>query len=133
MSQATATEAIEVAKRYFSAVNETRLDDLAAVFAPDGVLHFPALAPLRGRQAIRDFYAGVLQFYPERFDDVTQWFTSEQGNVAAYIHFAGQTATGNSVIFDAVDVFTIAGGLIQQLQIFYDSISVQQMVGALPK
>ncbi len=133
MQQATATDAVAVVKRYFSAVNETRLDDLAAVFAPDGVLHFPVLEPLRGRQAIRNFYAGVLDFYPKRYDDVTQWFTSEQGNVAAYIHFEGQTATGNDVIFDAVDVFTIRDGMIQQLQIFYDSIKVQQMVGTLPK
>ncbi len=133
MSQAATTNAVEVAKRYFSAVNETRLDDLAAVFAPEGVLHFPALDPLRGRQAIRNFYAGVLEFYPKRYDHVTQWFTSEQGNVAAYIHFEGRTATGNDVVFDAVDVFTIKDGMIHQLQIFYDSIKVQQMVGTLPK
>ena len=30
MQQATATDAVAVVKRYFSAVNETRLDDLAA-------------------------------------------------------------------------------------------------------
>ena len=133
MSQVAAADAVAIAKRYFSAVNETRLDDLAAVFAPDGVLHFPAQDPLRGRDAIRNFYAGVLDFYPKRFDDVTQWFTSQQGNVAAYIHFEGRTATGSDVIFDAVDVFTIRDGMIQQLQIFYDSIKVQQMVGTLPK
>ncbi len=97
------------------------------------MLHFPVLEPLRGREAIKNFYAGVLQFYPKRYDDVTQWFTSEQGNVAAYIHFEGRTQTGNDVIFDAVDVFTIRDGMIQQLQIFYDSIKVQQMVGTLPK
>ena len=133
MSQGVAIDAVAVDKRYFSAVKETRQDDLAAVFAPDGVLHFPVLEPLRGRQAIRNFYAGVLDFYPKRYDDVTEWFTSDQGNVAAYIHFEGQTATGNDVIFDAVDVFTIRDGMIQQLQIFYDSIKVQQMVGTLPK
>jgi len=133
MTQAAATDAIAIAKRYFSAVNETRLDDLARVFATDGVLHFPVLAPLHGREAIRNFYAGVLEFYPRRYDDVTQWFISEQGNVAAYIHFEGQTQTGNDVVFDAVDVFTLRDGMIQQLQIFYDSIKVQQMVGTLPK
>ena len=133
MTQATATDGVTIAKRYFSAVNETRLDDLAQVFAPEGVLHFPVLEPLRGRDAIRSFYAGVLEFYPKRYDDVTQWFTSESGNVAAYIHFEGQTQTGRDVVFDAVDVFTIRDGMIQQLQIFYDSIKVQQMVGTLPK
>jgi ketosteroid isomerase-like protein len=133
MTQATAADAVAIAKRYFSAVNETRLDDLAQVFAPEAVLYFPVQKPLRGREAIRDFYAAVLASYAKRYDEVRQWFTSEQGNVAAYIHFEGRTQTGNEVIFDAVDVFTIADGIIQQLNIFYDSIHVQKMALGSPK
>lgn len=124
---------IAVAKSYFAAVNETRLDDLAGVFAENGVLSFPMLPPIEGRKAIRDFYAGVLQFYPKRYDDVTRWFVSEAGDVAAEIHFEGRTSTGRDVIFDAVDVFTIKNNLIQKLNIFYDSAKVLQMVGTLPK
>ncbi len=124
---------IAVAKRYFSAVNETRLDDLAAVFAEDGVLSFPMLAPLEGRKAIRDFYAGVLEFYPKRHDDVTRWFVSDSGDVAAEISFAGSTATGREVAFDAIDVFTVKSNLIQRLTIYYDSAKVMQMLGELPK
>jgi ketosteroid isomerase-like protein len=124
---------VAVAKSYFAAVNETRLDDLAAVFVEDGVLSFPMLSPIEGRKAIRDFYAGVLQFYPERYDHVTRWFVSEAGDVAAEIHFEGRTSTGRDVIFDAVDVFTIKNDLIQKLSIFYDSARVLEMVGELPK
>ncbi len=53
--------------------------------------------------------------------------------MAAEIHFEGRTATGHTVAFDAVDVFTIENGVIQDLHIFYDSAKVQQMVGELPK
>ena len=126
-------KSIAVAKSYFAAVNETRLDDLAGVFAEDGVLSFPMLPQIQGRGAIRDFYAGVLQFYPKRLDDVTRWFVSEAGDVAAEIHFEGRTSTGRDVIFDAVDVFTIKNNLIQKLNIFYDSARVLEMVGDLPK
>src|SRR5512146_1152892 len=107
MGAASSVDTVAVAKSYFAAVNETRLDDLAAVFAPHGVLSFPMLEPIQGRQAIRDFYAGVLQFYPRRYDEVTRWFVSGTGDVAAEIHFEGRTATGRDVVFDAVDLFTI--------------------------
>ena len=129
----TGEKHIAVAKRYFASVNETRLDDLAAVFAEDALLTFPALEPIRGRQNIRAFYAGVLEFYPKRHDGVTRWFVCENGDIAASIHFEGSTLTGRSVIFDAVDVFHIEDGTIRDLHIYYDSIQVARMVGDVPK
>jgi len=124
-----AKDSVAVARAYFAAVNETRLDDLAALFAEKARLSFPLLDPIEGRAAIRDFYKGVLEFYPERRDEVTRYFISEGGNVAAEIHFEGKTVNGRKVIFDAVDLFSVAEGLIQELKIFYDSAKVMQMVG----
>ncbi len=124
---------IAIAKRYFTAVNESRLDDLAAVFAENAVLTFPMLAAIKGRKAIREFYAGVLTFYPERRDDITRWFVSESGDVAAEIGFVGKTSTGHNVAFDAVDVFTIKNGEIENLTIYYDSAKVLEMLGESPK
>jgi ketosteroid isomerase-like protein len=124
---------VALAKTYFAAVNERRIGDIAATFAEDGVLTFPTLDPIQGRKAIRDFYAGALKFYPKCHDEVTRWFVSEAGDVAADIHFEGQTATGREVIFDAGDLFMIKNGLIQSLRILYDSASVLKMVGELPK
>jgi len=129
----TGQAGIAIAKRYFSAVNESLLDDLAAVFAENAVLSFPMLAPVKGRKAIREFYAGVLVFYPERRDDITRWFVSESGDVAAEISFVGKTTAGRNVAFDAVDVFTIRKGEIEKLTIYYDSAKVMQMLGELPK
>lgn len=126
-------ESEKVVRAYFAAVNETRLDDLVALFAPDASLHFPMSDPIVGREAIGQFYANVLQFYPERFDDVRRLFFSSEGDVAVEIHFEGRTQTGRQVIFEAVDLFTIRHGQIWKLQIFYDSARVLQMIGALPK
>lgn len=123
---------VDVAKAYFSAVNETRLDDLAAVFAQDARLTFPMQDPIVSREAIRAFYEGVLEFYPTRKDVVTRYFVSDSGDVAAEIHFEGTTATGRDVIFDAVDVFTIEGDQIKELNIHYDSAKVMEMIGELP-
>jgi ketosteroid isomerase-like protein len=129
----TAQDPIAVAKAYFSAVNETRLDELALVFAEKARLEFPQQEPIQGRKAIREFYAGVLQFYPERFDKVTRYFADGQGGVAAEIHFEGKTLTGRPVVFDAVDLFRTSGAEIQELRIFYDAKKVLEMVGELPQ
>jgi ketosteroid isomerase-like protein len=123
----------KVVRAYFAAVNETRLDDLTSLFAKGASLHFPLSEPIIGREAIGQFYANVLQFYPERFDEVRRLFFSPKGDVAAEIHFEGKTATGREVVFEAVDLFTIREGLIQKLQIFYDSARVMEMIGTLPK
>jgi hypothetical protein len=129
----TTVNSIDVAKRYFDSVNHTRLEDLAAVFAEDALLTFPGVKPIRGRKAIRDFYAGILSFYPRRFDGVTRWFVSDCGDVAAEIHFEGRTLSNREVIFDAVDVFTIKNGLIQDLHIHFDNNTVARMVGEVPR
>jgi len=126
-------ESERIVRAYFAAVNETRLGDLVALFAPDASLHFPMSDPIVGREAIGQFYANVLQFYPERFDDVRRLFFSPEGDVAVEIHFEGTTQTGRRVVFEAVDLFTIREGRIQRLQIFYDSARVLEMIGALPR
>ena len=43
----------------FTARNESRLDELAAVFAQDELLRFLLLVPVVERKAIREVYAGV--------------------------------------------------------------------------
>ncbi len=126
-------DALAVARAYFAAINETRLEDLAKLFTEDARLSFPQLDPIQGRKAIRDFYQNVLQFYPERKDVVTRYFISDSGDVAAEIYFQGKTATGRSVIFEAVDLFRVHEGQISELKIFYDSAKVTEMIGELPK
>lgn len=123
----------QLVQAYFEAINNTQLDELAQLFADDAELHFPMMDPIVGRAAIRQFYEGVLQFYPKRFDDARRFFFSEGGDVAVEIHFEGTTMEGKEVVFDAVDLFTIRGGQIRKLQIFYDSAKVMQMIGTLPQ
>ena len=122
----------QIVRNYFEAINHTRLDDLAEVFAEDAELNFPMMHPIIGREPIRQFYEGVLNFYPKRYDDARRFFFSDTGDVAVEIHFESVTATGQEVIFDAVDLFTIVDGHIKKLHIFYDSARVIKMIGRLP-
>jgi ketosteroid isomerase-like protein len=123
---------IDVVRAYFAAINEARLDDLAAVFAEDATLDFPMFLRIHGRQAIRDFYQSVLTAYPDHCDQVTDFFLGEEGDVAARIHFEGKTAAGQPVVFDAVDLFRVSEGHIAALHIFYDSVRVLEMIGKWP-
>ncbi|MBI3948832.1 MAG: nuclear transport factor 2 family protein [Acidobacteria bacterium] len=127
-----ATHSETIVRAYFDAIHDGRLDDLAALFAENASLHFPLTEPIVGREAIRQFYAGVFAFYTKRSDHTSRYFLSEDGGVAAEIHFEGTTSTGQDVVFDAVDVFDIGEGQIQKLQIFYDSARVLKMLGSLP-
>lgn len=120
---------LAVAKAYFAAVNQTRLDDLAQLFAENARMEYPQVGVLNGRQAIRDFYAWVFRTYSERDDRVTRFFADGEGGVAAEIHFEGKTAQGAAVVFDAVDLFRVENGRIQELKIFFDAKKVLEMAG----
>lgn len=122
----------EAVQAYFEAVHAGRADQLAEVFTESAALYFPMQEPVRGRGAIRAFYEGVFAFYTRRSDSVSRWFFSEDGSVAAEIHFEGRTSDGKDVVFDAVDVFSVEDGKISRLQIFYDSARVLKMLGSLP-
>lgn len=120
-----------LARAYFDAVHAGDSARLAALFAEDAVLRFPTLDPIVGREAIRTFYANVFTFYAKRSDQVTRWFHADDA-VAAEIHFEGLTGDGKNVVFDAVDLFTVSGGKIARIEIYYDSASVLRMLGTLP-
>ena len=117
-----------VVQRYFSSLNETRLDRLGDVFAEDATLHFPTYEPIRGLPAIRSFYTSVLKYYPKHFDNPVKFFFSDDGGIAVEIHFEGETIGGLPMVFDAVDVFEVKNGRVQNLHIRYDSAKVAQML-----
>jgi ketosteroid isomerase-like protein len=119
---------LRLVQRYFSSLNETRLDELEKVFAEDATLDFPTYEPIRGRQAIVSFYNAVLKAYPKHFDNPVKYFFSEDGSVAVEIHFEGETAKGQRMAFDAVDVFEVQDGVVKRLRIRYDSAKIAQML-----
>jgi ketosteroid isomerase-like protein len=122
-------DAMAVAKAYFAAVNETRLEDLAQIFAEDARMEYPQVGVMTGREAIKNFYAWVFRSYGDRDDRVTRFFSDGGNGVAAEIHFEGKTAKGASVVFDAVDLFRVENGHIVELKIFFDAKKVIEMAG----
>lgn len=121
-------ENLQLVQRYFSSLNETRLDELGKVFAEDATLHFPTFEPIRGRVAIQSFYTAVVKYYPKHLDNPVKFFFSDDGAIAVEIHFEGETIKGQPMVFDAVDVFQVESGHVKKLQIRYDSAKVAQML-----
>ncbi|MBZ5702811.1 MAG: nuclear transport factor 2 family protein [Acidobacteriia bacterium] len=127
------SDAMAVAKAYFAAVNESRIEDLAQIFAEGARMEYPQVGVMTGREAIRNFYAWVFRSYGERDDRVTRFFSDGANGVAAEIHFEGKTAKGAPVVFDAVDLFRVENGHIVELKIFFDAKKVIEMAGEAKK
>lgn len=121
-----------VVRSYFDTIPSGELDDLASLVAEDASRHFPLSDPIVGPGAIRQFYEGVFNIYSKRSDRVSRLFLSQDESVAAEIHFGGRTSAGKEGTCDAVDLFTLAEGNIQKLQIFCDSPGVMKMLETLP-
>lgn len=110
---------------YFEAINGERYDRAAALFAPGAELVAPGIEPLSEPAAIEGYFAAALRPYPEHRDEVTR--TILAGRTATVeIHFRGALASGQTLEFDAVDVFDCdEEGRIVRLSTWYDSHAVR--------
>jgi ketosteroid isomerase-like protein len=115
---------------YFEGINAERYDDVGALFAPDGVLVAPGVAPRRGPAEVADYFRAALRLYPEHYDDPTRIIDAGT-TVTVEIHFTGRLENGHPLEFDAVDVFDLDGdGRIARLSSWYDSHAVRKALRA---
>jgi steroid delta-isomerase-like uncharacterized protein len=139
----TVTEIETLADRYGEAWNRQDLDAIVALHAPDGIfhLHVPGSAPVQGREAIRESFAGSLaqlpdvHFEPVRLRAGADFWVLESrmsGTVAAPIEVEGQRleAPGTRVEVDFVDVIAVADGLLARKDSYLDGLAFQQQMGA---
>lgn len=106
---------------YFDGINGERYEDVAGLFAPDGVLCAPGVRPRRGPDEIAAYFGMVLARYPVHHDQPTR--TVIAGHTATVeIAFTGELACGAPMTFEALDVFDLdAEGRITKLVTWYDS------------
>ncbi len=140
---ATATQIEELAGRYGDAWNAQDLDAIVAMHAPDGVfhLHAPGAAPVEGRDAIRDAFAGFLtqlpdiHFEPVRLRAGADFWVLESrmsGTVSAPIEGAGGErleAPGTRVEVDFLDVIVVEDGLLARKDSYLDTLDFQAQLG----
>jgi uncharacterized protein (TIGR02246 family) len=123
----TLAEAVDA---YFAGVNTERFEDVAALFAPDGVLIAPGTPPRQGAD-IATYFAAALAPYPDHHDEPTRVVVAGP-TVTVEIHFTGRTTAGAALEFDAVDVFDFDDeGRIARLSSWYDSHLVRKKLAAI--
>ena len=76
-------QTIERIGREFPTLARAKNPDAAAAwFAPDAIIYANGMPPVRGREAIRSFYAGFFQAFPIRDMSFTTEEISQHGDVA---------------------------------------------------
>ena len=116
---------------YTAAWDSRDPDVIASFHAPDGIFHLHSAAePVRGRDAIRDAFAGFLAQFPDLTFVEQQLLTAEwgwvarwtmSGTLAAPLEAAGRTAeAGGRFEIDAVDVITVEDGFLTAKHTYLD-------------
>jgi len=119
----------ETLNAYFSAVNEDRFDDVAALFAPEATLTAPGVGPL-ARDEIAAYLAKALRGYPRHHDEPTRTLLAERA-ATVEITFTGETSTGEAITFDALDVFDFdEQARITRLRTWFDSHELRKKLRA---
>jgi ketosteroid isomerase-like protein len=122
----------DTVRRYFTAVNADRFDELADLFADTIVIEMGSALPRRGIADALAYYPKALADIPVHEDDPVSVMASADGRrVAVEIAFSGTTGDGRAVTFTAVDLFDLdAGGRIVRLRSIYDTATVREQLRA---
>jgi glyoxylase-like metal-dependent hydrolase (beta-lactamase superfamily II)/ketosteroid isomerase-like protein len=148
MQQAAATrkrisgsKAEGVARRYFAAIDARDLDAAVALWAegarenvrgqvdtiaPDGVRAF--IGELLG--AVPDLNMQVISTTSEGERCGVQWRLT--GTFAGPGSFGGFEPTGNPIVLEGFDLFSVRDGLIQSNDAFTDSMTFARAIGMMP-
>jgi uncharacterized protein (TIGR02246 family) len=112
---------------YFAAVNAEDWAALADLWEPDAELVATGARPRHGREDIMAYYPRVLAGYAEHEDTPVRRL-KDGSTVVVEVSFTGRTTAGRPVVFDAVDVFDLAGPRIRRLSTWYDTAAVRRQV-----
>jgi ketosteroid isomerase-like protein len=110
----------------------------ADLFAADGVLVYPFAAPglpqeLRGRDAIRAFFAGLGQsrelFTMAGVDAVTWQTDDPEVAVTQITHHGRSNVTGDPYRLTALGVIRVRDGMIVRYEDYMDPIALARLLG----
>jgi ketosteroid isomerase-like protein len=110
----------------------------ADLFAADGVLAYPFAAPglpqeLRGRDAIRAFFAGLGQsrelFAMAGVDAVTWQTDDPEVAITQITHHGRSNVTGDPYRLTALGVIRVRDGMIVRYEDYMDPIALARLLG----
>jgi len=139
-SQTTSTPS-KVAHAFFDALSKNDFDAAVELVDVEAVDDFVAIGEVRGKPAIRRFFAKLRAAFPDfvmtmdhiigdRSRAVVQWHATGTFSGGP---FQGIAPTGKGVDIRGVDVMEIADGLIRHNTIYYDGATFARQIGLLPR
>lgn len=146
MTEATQTRPtptmLDLYEAYGDAWAARDADAIAAYHAEDGIFHLHADGePVRGRDAIRDTFAGFLAQWPdltftEQESHVEEWGWVVRWRMSGTLAESGEVVDGESAAagarfeVDAVDVIEVADGELTAKHTYLDSQTLLRQLGS---
>ena len=126
-------------KLFQEVLNQRNADLLPPYWAPDIVEEFPT-GTLRGRAAVRDYFAGMFAAMPDFHIEViaiagdgecvfVRWHTTGTFSGQPWM---GIRPNGAHVSLDGIDCFTLRDGLVVHNFVAYDQVAFARQIGMLP-
>jgi steroid delta-isomerase-like uncharacterized protein len=121
----------ELAERYSDAWHSHDPDRIVALHTDDTTFQMHVGdEPARGREAVRETFAGILQQWPDlHFHPVALRF-GEDFWVAEWRMTGTNAGSGAQMDAEAVDVITVKDGRVHTKDTYVDAITIQQQIAA---
>ncbi|MFL5824780.1 MAG: ester cyclase [Solirubrobacteraceae bacterium] len=133
--------ATDIAKQYFSALNEHDLERAGALWAPDGVDRFVGNQEVIGPAGVRAYFGAIFEAFPDFSLEVLECTSARQrtavrwrarGTFAGPGAFEGFAANGAQIEIEGCDVLTVVDEKIQHNDAYLDSGLIARQLGFLP-
>ncbi len=130
-----------IVRSYFEAIGARDLDSAVSMWSPGGREYVRGMADITAPQGVREFLAELLDALPDLRVEVLST-TSEDDRCAVQWRFTGTFAgpgklggvapTGDPVVLEGLDLFTVRDGLIQSNDAFTDTMTLPRQIGMMP-
>jgi ketosteroid isomerase-like protein len=107
--------------RYFECLNTEDWIGMREIWHEECSLRAVGARPRDDREEMIGYFSKLFTPWPEHDDRPTRLVVSEHdGTVLAEVTFTGVTPSGQTVVFEAIDVFDLVDGRIKKLTNWYD-------------
>lgn len=133
----------EVARMFIDAFNSHDPARIAAAHAENVVAVVPPDMTLRGREAVTAYITGWVSAFPDSYLEVHEEIVADDTAIQQYtfrgthtgtLHSPGGEipATGRALAGRGVEILTVAGDEVAELQLYFDQLQVMTQLGLMP-
>jgi steroid delta-isomerase-like uncharacterized protein len=130
-----------IARRIFEdLLNKRNVPAVTELFAASAVFHYPLIPePLRGTEALTQFFSGVHRAFPDIHFVVNDVFAEGDKVAVRWTvrgtfkgEYAGIAPTGKQGTVSGVDLFALVDGKVTENWVNYNTLGFMQQLGVIP-